>query len=73
MRIIEADLTMLGADGSLIGDHYRLTTTLRDHRRYPAVELVALYHERWEIEIAYLALRHTLLSGYVLRSGDGPA
>ena len=72
VRIIEADLTMAGADGSRIGDRYRLITTLLDHRRYPAVELVALYHERWEIEIAYLALRHTLLSGYVLRSGDRP-
>jgi hypothetical protein len=29
-----------------------------------------LYHERWEHETAYLALRHTLLTGRVLRSGD---
>jgi hypothetical protein len=33
---------------------------------------VRLYHERWEIETAYLALRHTLLRGRVLRSGDRP-
>src|SRR6266568_2294915 len=57
-------------DGSRIGDHYRLITTLLDHRRYPAAELIQLYHERWEIEVAYLALRHTLLGGYVLRSRD---
>src|SRR5207244_4304833 len=31
-----------------------------------------LYHERWEIESAYFALRHTLLNGHVLRSGDRP-
>ena len=31
-----------------------------------------LYHERWEIESAYYALRHTLLAGRVLRSGDRP-
>ena len=61
-----------GADGSTIGDRYRLITTLTDHRRYPAAELIQLYHERWEIEVAYLALRHTLLGGYVLRSGDRP-
>lgn len=72
VRIIEADLTMAGTDGSHIGERYRLVTTLTDHRSYPAVELVALYHERWEIEIAYLALRHTMLAGYVLRSGDRP-
>src|SRR5262249_47602580 len=28
------------------------------------------YHERWEHEIAYLALRHTLAEGRVLRSTD---
>ena len=32
--------------------------------------LIRLYHERWEHEIAYLALRHTLLNGRVLRSKD---
>jgi hypothetical protein len=70
VRIIEADLLITGTDGSRIGDHYRLITTLTDHRRYPAAELIQLYHERWEIEVAYLALRHTLLGGYVLRSRD---
>jgi hypothetical protein len=72
VRIIEADLTMTGADGSCVQDRYRLITTLLDHRRYPAGALVQLYHERWEIETAYLALRHTLLNGHVLRSGDRP-
>jgi hypothetical protein len=70
VRIIDADLRMTGSDGSRIGDRYRLITTLCDHRRYPAPALVGLYHERWEIESAYLALRHTLLRGQVLRSGD---
>jgi hypothetical protein len=70
VRIIEADLTMTGTDGSRVHDRYRLITSLLDHRRYPAYELVKLYHERWEIEIAYLALRHTILDGHVLRSGD---
>ena len=70
VRIIEADLDVTGADGTRIGDNYRLITTLTDWRRYPAGELIRLYHERWEIEVAYLALRHTLLGGYVLRSRD---
>ena len=72
VRVVEADLDVHGADGSRAGDSYRLITTLLDWRRYPAGDLVALYHERWEIEVAYLALRHTLLKGYVLRSGDRP-
>jgi Insertion element 4 transposase N-terminal/Transposase DDE domain len=70
VRIIEARLDVHGADGTRLGDSYRLITTLLDWRRCPAGELIRLYHERWEIEVAYLALRHTLLGGYVLRSRD---
>ena len=72
VRIIEATLTMTGADGSRVRDGYRLITTLTDHRRFPAAAVVRLYHQRWEIESAYFALRHTLLGGHVLRSGDRP-
>ncbi|MGW5641173.1 hypothetical protein ACWEWQ_41915, partial [Streptomyces sp. NPDC003832] len=49
---------------------YRLATTLLDARRYPADRLVHLYHERWEHESAYYALRHTIMAGRNLRSGD---
>lgn len=31
---------------------HRLITSLLDHARYPARELVELYHQRWEIEIS---------------------
>ena len=72
VRIIEADVAMTGADGSSAGDRYRLITTLLDPACYPAFALVRLYHERWEIESAFLALRATLLGGRVLRSGDRP-
>jgi hypothetical protein len=72
VRIIEADVAMTGADGTRITGSYRLITTLTDHHRYPAAELIRLYHERWEIESAFLSLRHTLLGGRVLRSGDRP-
>ena len=72
VRIIDADLTVTGGDGSRIGDRYRLITTLLDSHRFPAADLVELYHERWEIESAYLALRHTMVGGHVLRSQDRP-
>jgi hypothetical protein len=72
VRIIEASVTVTGADGSRVRDSYRLITTLMDYRRFPAAAVVRLYHERWEIESAYFALRHTLLEGRVLRSGDRP-
>jgi hypothetical protein len=70
VRIIKADVTVTAADGVLVQERYRLVTTLMDCRRFPAGDLVGLYHERWEIECAYLGLKHTLLHGHVLRSGD---
>ena len=70
VRIITAEITVTCADGTRYTANYRLATTLTDPRRYPARTLVGLYHERWEHEIAYLALRHTLGDGRVLRSTD---
>jgi Insertion element 4 transposase N-terminal/Transposase DDE domain len=72
VRVIEASVMVTGANGSEVGGSYRLITTLMDHRRFPAAAVIRLYHERWEIESAYFALRHTLLEGRVLRSGDRP-
>jgi len=70
VRVIAAEVTVTCHDGSTYGGWYRLATTLLDHRAFPAGALMALYHERWEHEVTYLALRHTLLQGRVLRSGD---
>jgi hypothetical protein len=70
VRVVSAQVTVTCADGTTYTGGYRLATTLADHRRYPAAALIRLYHERWEHESAYLALRHTLLEGRVLRSAD---
>jgi hypothetical protein len=48
---------------------YRLVTTLLDPATSPAVELAALYHERWEIEGALAELKtHLRGAQVVLRS-----
>lgn len=70
LRIIDAHIAVTTVKGLRLQGHYRLATTLLDHRRHPAAELVALYHERWEIESAFYSLRHTLQTGLVLRSQD---
>jgi hypothetical protein len=70
IRVIDADITVTLAGGRQVRGRYRLATTLTDHRTDPAERLIRLYHERWEIESAYLALKHTMLNGAVLRSGD---
>ncbi|MFV2085624.1 IS4 family transposase [Micromonospora sp. LOL_021] len=67
VRVIDAQITIATSTGRHTGT-YRLITTLLDHRRYPAGELVALYHQRWEIETAYLELKSTILGGRVLRA-----
>ncbi|TMR96590.1 IS4/IS5 family transposase, partial [Nonomuraea basaltis] len=58
------------ADGTTFTGSYRLATTLTDARRHPATALIRLYHQRWEHESAYYALRHTIMQGRILRSGD---
>ncbi len=70
VRIIEATITVTTTTGIPITGQYRLATTLLDHRHHPAETLLRLYHERWEIESAFYALRHTILDGHVLRSTD---
>ena len=70
VRVITAKVTVTCHDGTSYGGTYRLAATLLDHRAYPAQALMALYHERWQHEVTYLALRHTLLQGRVLRSGN---
>ena len=72
LRVIDATITMTTDTGEEICEHYRIATTLLDPQRDPAEVLVQLYHERWEVESAYYALRHTLQDGFVLRSQDRP-
>jgi hypothetical protein len=49
LRVIEYTLN----DPHRVGHRQRhwLVTTLLDANKYPAIELVVLYHQRWEIEI----------------------
>jgi transposase IS4-like protein/DDE family transposase len=67
VRVIDAQITITTMAGRRTGA-YRLITTLGDTRRYPAGSLVSLYHERWEIETAYLEIKSTILGGRVLRA-----
>ena len=65
VRVIEYDLPGL-PDGK---PRYRLLTTLLDPAAAPALELAALYHERWEVEAVFDELKtHLLQRRRVLRS-----
>jgi len=67
VRVIDAEITIATATGRHTG-LYRLATTLLDHHRYPASGLATLYHQRWEIETAFLEIKSTILGGKVLRA-----
>jgi Transposase DDE domain len=64
VRVIECEITIATSAGRHTGV-YRLATTLLDHRQHPAAALVTLYHQRWEIETAYLELKSSILGGRV--------
>jgi hypothetical protein len=52
-----------------VGKVYRLVTTLLNPRVAPALELIALYHERWEIELVIDEIKtHERAQRKVLRS-----
>jgi Transposase DDE domain len=59
-----------GIDSGSEGEpRYRLLTTLLDPRTAPAMELAALYHERWQVEAVFDELKtHMLNTRRVLRS-----
>lgn len=81
MRIIEYDLhPLVAADLALLptsrnanpakpGSAHRLLTTMLDPEEAPALELIELYHERWEIELSIEEIKiHQRLSPQPLRS-----
>jgi hypothetical protein len=67
VRVIDAEITVTTSAGRAAA-RCRLITTLLDPAAWPAGDLVMLYHERWEIETAYLELKSTVLGGRVLRA-----
>lgn len=72
VRVIEAWMTVTLADGTRRTELWRLMTSLLDAERYPAHELIELYHRRWQAETCYFSLKSTILDGRVLRSRTVP-
>jgi hypothetical protein len=68
IRVIDAHITVTLSGTDRRTTRYRLITSLLDQHRYPARDLVVLYHQRWEIETIYLELKSTILGGRVLRA-----
>ena len=65
VRVVEYQIE----DRETSGEIYCLITTLLDPDAAPAIELAALYHRRWEIELAFDEIQtHQMGHGRVLRS-----
>jgi Insertion element 4 transposase N-terminal/Transposase DDE domain len=67
VRVIDAEISIATKAGTMTGV-YRLITTLLNAETYPAAAILRLYHERWEIETAYLEIKSSILGGRVLRA-----
>jgi len=68
VRVIDAEITVSTNGRPHHIGQYRLITTLTDHHRFGALDLITLYHQRWEIETSFLELKSTTLGGRVLRA-----
>ncbi len=66
VRVISCEITIATTAGQQTGV-YRLVTTILDPD-CPADQIVRLYHDRWQIETAFLELKQTILGGRVLRA-----
>ena len=66
VRVIRCAITIATTAGRR-SEVYQLITTVGAEEA-PAGELVRLYHQRWEIETAYLELKQSILGGRVLRA-----
>jgi Insertion element 4 transposase N-terminal/Transposase DDE domain len=68
VRVVEYRLEgMAGAEPL-----YRVLTSILDPQRAPAAELAALYHERWEIEVALAELKTGLRGARVVLRSKTP-
>lgn len=68
LRLITATLHITLDDATTTTSTYRLVTTLLNPRDHTATSLLHLYHQRWEHETTYHALKNTIMHGRVLRS-----
>lgn len=66
VRVITCQITIATSAGRRSEDYKLITTILGPD--CPAADIVALYHQRWEIETAFLELKSTTLGGRVLRA-----
>ena len=70
VRVVEYTITNRGnaAGGPGETETVRLITSILDHETAPAAELAALYHQRWEVELAFDEIETHQISHRVLRS-----
>jgi hypothetical protein len=66
VQVINCEIT-ISTEAGHRGEIYRLITTILDPD-IPAIEIIRLYRERWEIETSFLELKSTILGGRVLRA-----
>jgi hypothetical protein len=59
-RLVEFTVTTTDESGSSRTTRFRVLTTLLDPTKHPAQQVAACYAERWQVELAYKAIKSTL-------------
>jgi Insertion element 4 transposase N-terminal/Transposase DDE domain len=70
VRVIDYTVTTTTPAGQQASEPFRLITTLTDPGTAPAAELAEIYHQRWQIETLFAAIKTTQRggAGVILRS-----
>jgi hypothetical protein len=59
-RLVEFTVTTKDESGTSRTARFRVLTTLLDRKTHPADKIAACYAERWQVELAYKAIKSTL-------------
>ena len=67
VRVIEYTIFTVSDEGEEIGETITLVTSLLDPGRFPAADFPDRYHQRWESETLYDAVKTTIRGGTAVR------
>jgi hypothetical protein len=72
MRLVEFDLHVTDGRGRTRRSRFRIVTTLLDHTAFPAKDIAAVYAQRWQAEVGFYRIKHTLRGTDTILRGQTP-
>jgi hypothetical protein len=68
-RLVEFDLLVTDRSGRARASRFWILTTVLDQHAYSAGQIAAVYAERWQVELVYYRIKHTLRGSDVVLRG----